>query len=72
MVDIEMLKEKIRIKGYTPRSLSNKIGIDTSTLYRRYINKGSDFTIEEVEAIADVLDLSDEEFNNIFFASEVA
>jgi predicted transcriptional regulator len=72
MVNIEKLKEQMRIKGYTPRSLSNKIGIDTSTLYRRYVNKGSDFTIEEVEAIASVLDLSNEEFNNIFFAPEVA
>ena len=72
MVNIEKLKEKMRIKGYTPRSLSNKIGIDTSTLYRRYMNNGSDFTIEEVEAIADALDLSNEDFNNIFFASEVA
>lgn len=72
MVNIELLKEKIRIKGYGPNSLAKKIGVDASTIYRRYANNGADFTIEEVQAIADALDLTNVEFNNIFFPHRVA
>lgn len=72
LVNIELLKEKIRRKGYNPRTFSNKLGIDPSTLYRRYANNGEDFTIGEAEAIAEVLDLTNEEFDSIFFASSVA
>lgn len=72
MVNIKLLKEKIETKGYSPRTFSNKLGIDASTLYRRYKNKGEDFTIGEAEAIAEILDLTDDEFDSIFFAREVA
>ena len=72
MVNITLLRKTIKQKGSTPRELANKIGIDTSTLYRRFDNNGVDFTIGEAEAIADALDLTNEEFDDIFFANEVA
>lgn len=72
MVNIELLKLKIKKKGYSPRTFSNKLGIDTSTLYRRYESNGEDFTIGEAEAIAEILDLTNDEFDSIFFAQEVA
>lgn len=72
MVNITLLQKTIKQKGSSPRELSNQIGIDTSTLYRRFNNNGEDFTIGEVEAIAEALNLTNEEFNNIFFAHLVA
>lgn len=72
MVNIDKLKGKIREKRYTIKSLAIAIGIDPATLYRRFENNGINFTIYEVTKIAEVLELTYDEINGIFFAQNVA
>ena len=68
MINVKKLRKVIRQKGSSPRLLSKQIGVDTSTLYRRFNNNGKDFTIAEAKAISDALKLSNKEFWSIFFA----
>ncbi|MCI7200478.1 helix-turn-helix transcriptional regulator [Megasphaera elsdenii] len=72
MVNIDKLKGKIREKRYTIKSLAITIGIDPATLYRRFENNGISFTIYEVTKMAEVLELTYDEINAIFFAQNVA
>ena len=52
--------------GYTLKSLSEKIGICYSTFYRKVKNPRT-FSIEEVQGIAQILNLSQEDIIKIFF-----
>ena len=52
--------------------LSEKIGIDKSTFYRRLESNGKKFTIEEVIKIANVLNLDRKKVDSIFFDITVA
>lgn len=72
MVNVNKLKGKIVEAGMNIDKLSDKIGMDRSTLYRRISNNGEDFLIKEVDAIAKELQLSVNEVNAIFFSQFVA
>ena len=72
MVDIQRLKGKIIEKGFTVLTLSDQIGIDRTTLYRRFSDHGKSFTIGEIEQIVSVLHLTEQEAREIFFVQEVA
>lgn len=72
MVNINKLKGTIVEKGFTARTLSNKIGIDKSTFYNKINQNGLSFTIREASAIIKTLNLSQDEIITIFFADEVA
>lgn len=72
MVDVDKLRGKIVEKRMTIEELSEQIGMDKSTLYRRISGGGSSFTIKEIEQISHALCLAAKEVNEIFFAHYVA
>lgn len=72
MVNINKLRGKIVEVGLTVEEVAKRVGMNTSTLYRRMCNGGGSFTINEADKIASVLQLSASELNEIFFAQFVA
>lgn len=60
MVNALQLKARIMSEGHTQRSLAKAIGISKNTLNSK-INGGSQFNIDEVEKICDVLHIHDPE-----------
>lgn len=72
MVNINKLKGKMVECGMNVEKLSDKIGVDKSTLYRKLSTNGENFTIKEANLIAKELNLTYSEVNSIFFANEVA
>jgi transposase-like protein len=72
MVNINKLKGRIVEHGMSVSELAQKIGIDTSTLYRKMASNGENFLIRDVDAIANELSLTGREVNAIFFSQIVA
>lgn len=68
-MDALLLEYEMKKRGYTRESLAAAIGISRSALYRKLAGK-SEFTLAEIRAIADVLDLTNT--TAIFFANEVS
>lgn len=54
-------------RGLKKEDLAKIINKDRATIYRRFANKGDNFTVEEAQNIKEALDLTDEEANSIFF-----
>lgn len=71
-VNVELLREKIVEKKLTIERLSNLIGIDASTFYRKIKANGETFTVKEMFAIIEILDISKKEAEKIFFAPKLA
>ncbi len=67
-MNVRKLRAKMVENAISVEMLSNLIGINKSTFYRKLTSKGEDFTIGEANAIAKALALSAEEFTAIFFA----
>ena len=61
------LRGKIAEARCTVSSLAHKLNINASTLFRK-INGASDFTRQEIIDIAAILNLSDDDVLDIFFA----
>lgn len=72
MVNINLLKGKIAERGMTIPEFANRAGFEKSTLYRRFSNNGTDFSISEADRIVKVLTLSETEANILFFNQFVA
>lgn len=72
MVNLNKLKGRIIEKGLNITELAEKIGIDRSTLYRKFQNKGDTISIKEANLMVKVLDLTIDEANEIFFNNFVA
>lgn len=72
MVNVEKLKSRIGECGMNIRDLSEKLGINKSTLYRKLNYCDNTFTIKEAELIATELKLSLEDMNDIFFSNYIA
>ncbi len=70
MTDFKLLKKRISDSGMTMVAIANKTGILRETLYNRLNGKG-EFNASEMVAIAKVLNLSNDERDAIFFATEV-
>ena len=67
MVNVQLLKDKIKESGMTTTAVCLKTGIQKQTLYNRY-NRPDTFRIYEIDALKDVLHLSEREYKRIFFA----
>lgn len=72
MVNVNKLKAKLVESGMNVEELSERIGIDKSTLYRRLSADGDTFSIKEADKIIKELNLTKEEVNSIFFSQFVA
>lgn len=71
-VDVELLRSKIDEQNITIEKLSNLIGIDASTFYRKIKASGETFTVKEMFALIEVLRISKKDAEKIFFAQELA
>ena len=68
MTRTDLLQGKMREKGFTIESLAVAVGISRTSMFNKIHNK-VEFLISEVQKIATVLVLSDEDVQLIFFAS---
>ena len=68
MTNVEKLKDKIKESGMTIKAVSEKSGILRETLYNRF-NINADFKASEIDSLTRVLQLSEKERNEIFFAN---
>lgn len=69
---IKMLKKKIKANDLTAEQVAVLIGMTHATFYRR-LQKGIDmFTVKQVKTMKEILKLSAEEADAIFFGVEVA
>lgn len=71
-MNVNKLKGKIVENGLNVSQLAASIGMDRTTLYRKFTSNGETLTVSEAEKIAKVLNLSMEDVNAIFFADFVA
>ena len=64
-MNIKKLQGILAEKDYTKERLATEMGIDRSTIYRKFKNQS--FTLEEARKIKKILQLSDKMANLIFF-----
>lgn len=69
MFNADMLRAKIYDSGMTIKAIARKSGILRETLYNRFAS--GDFKASEIERLTDVLRLTRDERDAIFFAEEV-
>lgn len=67
MTNTELLREKIEQSGYKLQFIAKKVGITYQSLLNK-INNRSDFRANEIQALYDILELTEEERVAIFFA----
>lgn len=65
-VNLELLEEKISDRGMTIEKFSEKIGINSSTYYRKKEKGGLTFSVGQMHDIVNVLNLSMKDARNIF------
>ena len=71
MLNMRLLRAKMVLAGYTTRSFADALGWSMSTAYRK-INGLIAFTAREIQLCRDLLGLSIEEVEQIFFAVELS
>ena len=67
MVNVERLRDEMKNKSITPDAAAEAMGIDVATYYRRISRHGVKFTVEEVSKLSELLNLSPETMQAIFF-----
>lgn len=67
MTNTEALKESISDHGLTLTFVAKKLNISREALYHK-LNGNTDFWASEILTLRNLLNLSPEEFNAIFFA----
>lgn len=70
MTNTEELKKAIDDRGLKLEFICDRMGISYATL-RRKINNESEFTASEITNLANLLNLTGDERDHIFFALEV-
>lgn len=66
MTDINMLRDKIQESGLKMTYIANKLGISYPSFLARM--KGEiEFRVDEVRTLKELLDLTDDEVNKIFY-----
>lgn len=68
---VNELRAEVVRNGMSMEELSEEIGIDRSTLYRR-LNKPNSFTLGEIISISKALDLTSDRVVDIFFSEKVS
>lgn len=72
VVNIDKLKGKMKEKNVTQEKLADSIGVARSTVNRKINQGGYDFSIEEVQMIISLLEISNDEAIEIFFAYKIS
>lgn len=68
MTDTELLRIKIEQSGYKIRFIANKIGISYQCFLNK-LNHKSEFRASEIQILYELLKITEEERNAIFFAN---
>lgn len=71
-VNVNKIHAKLKELRMTVEDVAKKMGIDRSTLYRKLGNSGAGLTVKDAQAIVEILQLTQQEALDIFFAREVA
>lgn len=71
-MNVNKLKGKIVENGMSIKEVSESIGLDKSTFYRKLNNQGETFTVREINLLRNALKLTKEEAMAIFFMNSVA
>lgn len=71
-MNVNELKAEMIRHGDTGETLANVLGISPQTFSKKINDNGAEFNQSEIAAIKSRYDLSPEQLNNIFFASEVS
>lgn len=71
MFDRKKFHGRVIAEGYTLVTVSEQLQISPVTLTRK-MSRGGDFTRSELQKLRSVLNLTDEDMNEIFFAEELA
>lgn len=71
VANINKLKGKITENRYTIKSLSKEIGMCETTLRNKLYNENSEFYVSESWKLKEVLNLSIEEYLNIFYGENI-
>lgn len=66
-VDIDKLKQHMASANISIAELAKRIGIDQSTLHRKFQRRGETFTVGEMHKISEVIGISQEDAMLIFF-----
>ena len=64
--NMEALRNKMNANQISVEEMAKKIGVDTSTFYRKLKTEGVSFTVGQMHKIAEVLQLSHDEAASIF------
>lgn len=72
MIDINKFRAIIIEKKSSIEEVSFILGVNKSTIYRKLQQNGETFTLKEVNVLVKLLNLTDNEIINIFFASNIA
>ncbi len=67
-MNVNLLKARMVEHGYNDQSFSQAIGINVATFYRKKTGD-SDFNREEIKKIKDLLHLTLEDVDRIFFGA---
>lgn len=67
MTNTELLKAKIDESGYKLKYIASKLGI-TYYGFLKKVNNDTEFKASEIQALCDLLNISGEEKERIFFA----
>lgn len=70
MTNSILLNYKIKVSGFRHGFLADKLGLSRTGLYNK-INNKSEFLASEIQALSEILNLSPDERQEIFFAKEV-
>ena len=69
MANVTALKKTIKEHGETVESVAKKLGIDTSTFYRKLAENGESITVAQVDSMRRILSPNADDAESIFFAS---
>lgn len=65
-INIQKLKGKMAEENISANELSNAIGVNKTTFYRKLREGGGKFTVEQIQGIATKLSMTPNEAMNIF------
>lgn len=67
MVDTKLLKAKMILEDVTTKDIAESLDL-TCDAVRRKVRGSSFFSLEQAQAMKKILNLTDEEFQSIFFS----
>ena len=71
-INTQLLKARMVERGISAENLAKLVGMNPSTFYRKMKTGGNSFTVAEMFAIVDALELTDEDAVRIFLQRKLA